>query len=204
MTSKHPEKSKHPEGTQLSAYLDGMADVARTHEVAMHLRACATCRADLDGLAQVRALVRQSPAPSVPGPEFWAAAYRRLRVDDRERAQSRAWSWNSLGASWRVSQRRWTAGMAAAIALMGTALLAPHVGNPGGVHPTAVGLMTPVDDAPDVASLVRVHAASVASQPLADPDRQAMISYDAAFDGDSDDVASSNSAEAAGDADSAP
>ncbi len=196
--------SKHPEGAQLSAYLDGMADVARTHEVAMHLRACSACRAELDGLAQVRALVRRSPVPIVPGPEFWTAAYRCLRVDDRERAQSRAWSWNSLGASWRVSQRRWAAGMAAAVALVGTALLAPHIGTQGGVHPTAAGLMAPADNAPDVASLVRVHAASVASQPLADPDRQAMISYDAAFDGDSDDAASSNAAEAAGDADSAP
>ncbi|MDQ2799134.1 MAG: zf-HC2 domain-containing protein, partial [Armatimonadota bacterium] len=79
-------KNVHPHGEQLSAYIDGMLDVGKTRGIAAHLRACDPCRSLSEQLQETRTLLRTMPTPPRPGPEFWTDNYRRLRVDNRERA----------------------------------------------------------------------------------------------------------------------
>jgi anti-sigma factor RsiW len=50
----------------LSAYIDGELTAAEHVEVEAHLAACAECRADLEGEAEVRRLVRDLPAVDPP------------------------------------------------------------------------------------------------------------------------------------------
>ena len=58
----------HPHGEQLSAYMDGMLDVAQMRDVARHLDQCAACRAfarsaaaDADAAAQDGGARRAEP-----------------------------------------------------------------------------------------------------------------------------------------------
>ncbi len=174
----------HLHGEYLSAYIDGMLDVGRTRAVAEHLRACALCRLAADRLEQTKALMRHLPAPPPPGPEFWAAAYRRLRVDDRERAHARRPAWTTWLRPEQAPQRRWTAGLAA-VAAVGALLAGPLTHTPELAkrgHATVPTVSAPVpmqDVSPDVTSLVESHTDSVSRLPLADPDRQKMIAADA-------------------------
>lgn len=153
----------HPHEEQLSAYMDGRLDTAQTRQVARHLNACPTCRKALGAFQQARLLLRGLDAPASPGPDFWADAYRRLRVEGNAP--------RTLRAGW--TPRRWAAGLAAA-ALIAAAVVTP-LATPGPMQkpPSAVE-----SDFVDVSSLVRAHAASAARQPLADPDRQTMIAAD--------------------------
>jgi len=172
----------HLHGEYLSAYIDGMLDVGRTRAVAEHLRACAPCREAADRLLQTKTLLRRLPAPPSPGSEFWAASFRRLRVDDRERAHTRRPVWESWLRPEQAPQRRWAAGLGAAIAF-GALLAGPLTHTPGAaVHvlPMPLPVSAPMPDvSPDVASLVESHTDSVSRLPLADPDRQKMIAADA-------------------------
>lgn len=178
----------HLHGEHLSAYIDGMLDVGRTRAVAEHLRACAPCRASADRLEQTKALLRRLPAPPPPGAEFWAASYRRLRVDDHERARTRRPVWASWLRPEQAPQRRWAVGLGAAAAL-GALLAVPLTHTPGPaplVRPAPPAISAPVrvqapaqDVSPDVDSLVESHTDSVSCLPLADPDRQKMIAADA-------------------------
>jgi anti-sigma factor RsiW len=51
----------------LSAWLDGALSRAERVRVRAHLRRCEACGRELDGLAQVRALVRSAPVHALPG-----------------------------------------------------------------------------------------------------------------------------------------
>lgn len=170
----------HPHGEQLSAYVDGMLGVAKTRCIAEHLRACAPCHAVTEGLRETKGLLRAMPPPARPGPEFWTDAYRRLRVDDRERAQARPMPWDALRGPAQGASRRWAAGLAAAAAV-GALLVNPLAG----VHPgnrlavPAIPATLQQDVTPDVSALVQSHTDSVSQLPLADPDRQKMIAADA-------------------------
>lgn len=156
----------HPHEEQLSAFTDGRLDVAQTRDVARHLNACPSCRVALEGLQKTKTLLRGLDAPAPPGPEFWAAAYRRLRV---EGASAKA---PSLWGTLRGTQRLWAAGLAVA-GLVAAAVVTPLVSQgPTPPPPVVAG------DFVDVSSLVRAHAASAARQPLADPDRQTMMAAD--------------------------
>lgn len=177
----------HLHGEHLSAYIDGMLDVGRTRAAAEHLRACAPCRLAADQLGQTKALMRRLPSPPLPGPEFWAASYRRLRVDDRERAHTRRPAWATWLRPEQAPQRRWAAGLAA-VAAIGALLAGPMTHTPGmathgPILPRVVGApraSAPMQDvSPDVTSLVESHTDSVSRLPLADPDRQKMIAADA-------------------------
>lgn len=53
-------------GPALSALLDAELDGAERERVTRHLRACATCEAELASLRRVRAQVRSLPAREVP------------------------------------------------------------------------------------------------------------------------------------------
>ena len=117
MISNYQQQSGHPHGDQLSAYIDGMLDVAKTRHVAGHLRACPQCRLTTEQLEQTRTLLRSLEAPARPGPEFWTDAYRRLRVDDRERSVTRRSPWDVWRGPGHTAQRRWAAGLAAAAAV---------------------------------------------------------------------------------------
>lgn len=172
----------HPHGEQLSSYGDGMLDVATTHKVAEHLSNCVSCRTLVSQFAQTESRLRELPAPPVPGPEFWNAAYRRLRVEDRERATTRQMPWDILRQSGHLTQRRWAAGIAAAAVVAAAFFGGPIVTNFRPVVQTvpASHLVIPQaqDDTPDVSALVESHTDSVSRQPLSDPERQEMIAAD--------------------------
>lgn len=168
----------HPHGEQLSAYIDDMLDVAQMRSVAGHLRACTACRSACASLQQTCDLLRGLDAPAKPSPEFWTDTYRRMRVEGHARRPM-----PPLGEQIRQgllgTQRRWAAGVAAA-AVLGAAILAPLVSND--LHPTQTTPPPAVSmnvDVVDFSSLVRDHAQSAAAQPLADSDRQTMLSADA-------------------------
>ncbi len=190
-------KQVHPHGEQLSAYIDGMLDVGKTRSIAEHLRACAPCRVAAGQLEETKTLLRRMPAPPRPGPEFWTDAYRRLRVDDRERAVPRRPLWEAWRGPEQAAHRRWAAGLAA-VAAVGAMIAGPLQHTQPGVmsrlpSPVSAQDVSP-DVSPDVSSLVESHTDSVSRLPLADPDRQKMIAADAR-------QASSEPSEAAGYAD---
>lgn len=176
-------KNGHPHGEQLSAYIDGMLDVGKTRGIAEHLRACASCRATAGHLQETRTLLRRMPSPPRPGPQFWDGAYRRLRVDDRERAVPR----RALRDVWRgpeqAAHRRWAAGLAA-VSIVGAMLAGPLTGTHLGAGPQPPAVTAPPADvspdvSPDVSSLVQAHTDSASAVPLDDPDGQKMIAADA-------------------------
>ena len=171
---------RHPHGEQLSAYGDGMLDVAKTRSIAEHLRVCPSCRQVVSQLEQTRSLLRAMPAPPRPGPEFWNDAYRFLRVDDREQAAPRRMPWDSWGIAGQTTQRRWAAGLAAAAVIAAAVVAGPSVTTTHEVMPPPIRAVTlPQDETPDVSALVESHTDSVSRQPLSDPDRQKMIAADA-------------------------
>lgn len=175
--------STHPHGEQLSAYIDSMLDVSRMRGVGEHLHTCAACRSLETELRRTKFLVRGLPDPSLPEPEFWTAAYRQLRVDDRERATAKRPLWQALRGPEQAAHRRWVGGLAAAAAvavlLAGPLTPAPHSPATGLIAPSAPKALVPAQDvSPDVSSLAELHADSVSRLPLADPDRQKMIAAD--------------------------
>jgi len=176
-------KKVHPHGEQLSAYIDGMLDVGKTRGIAEHLRACAPCRAATGQLQETKTLLHRMPAPPRPGPQFWNDAYRRLRVDDRERALSRRPLWDAWRGPEQAAHRRWAAGLAAAAAV-GAMVAGPLTSTLHDGGPVVIGVPrtmpdVPPDVSPDVSSLVESHTDSVSATPLDDPDGQKMIAADA-------------------------
>ncbi len=176
-------KKVHPHGEQLSAYIDGMLDVGKTRGIAEHLRACAPCRAAMGQLQEMKTLLHRMPAPPRPGPQFWNDAYRRLRVDDRERALSRRPLWDAWRGPEQAAHRRWAAGLAA-VAVAGAMIAGPLTSIQHGNRPQPILITSPVpevspDVSPDVSSLVESHTDSVSATPLDDPDGQKMIAADA-------------------------
>lgn len=185
--------NKHPQQEILSAYIDDMLDVAQMHHTAQHLQACTPCRAACASLRETRDLLRHLSAPPAAHPEFWTNAYRQVRVNGAKRQAP-----DSLLEQMRHgllgTQRRWAAGVAAAT-LLAAILAGPIVvSEHRGLSPAAVPAATAAPDVIDLSTLVRDHTQSAAAQPLADSDRQTMLSADV------DDGASSGEtgAEAAG------
>lgn len=177
--------STHPHGEQLSAYIDSMLDVARMRGIGEHLHGCAACRSLEADLRRTKHLVRGLPEPVLPGPEFWTAAYRQLRVNDRQRAGTKRPLFQNLRGPEQAAHRRWAGGLAAAavvgVLLAGPLTLAPHLSVPASrlVAPAAPRVLVPAQDvSPDVSSLADLHTDSVSRLPLADPDRQKMIAAD--------------------------
>ncbi len=179
--TRNTQPERHPHGEQLSAYGDGMLDVATIRTVAAHLSGCAACRTLVGQSAQTKSRLRDLPAPVQPGPEFWSAAYRRLRLEDRGKTQAQRMPWDVLRQSGQRTQRRWAAGLAAAALLAGAAVIGPNLAlfHPA-TGPSAASqiALQPQDDTPDVSALVESHTDSVSRQPLSDPDRQKMIAAD--------------------------
>ena len=175
----------HPHGEQLSAYLDGMLDVVQMRDIAAHLGACASCRAAYQGLQQTKSLLNGVHPPAPPAPEFWAGAYRRMRVEDAaKRPALPRLSRQGLRDALQEPQRRWSAGLAAAAVIV-AALVGPLVSHgPGPMTAPARPPVAVAPDSVDVSSLVQAHTESAARQPLADPDRQNMIAMDDSFTAD--------------------
>ena len=171
-------KETHPHGEQLSAYVDSMLDVARMRGIGEHLHGCASCRQTEEDLRRTKFLVRGLPDPSLPSGDFWTAAYRQLRVDDRERAVARR-PW-TLQRPEQRPQRRWAAGLAAAAIAAAAFSLGPLTSAPHTFSaPPSVRPLVPAQDvSPDVSSLAELHTDSVSRLPLADPDRQKIIAAD--------------------------
>lgn len=186
--TRNTKLQRHPHGEQLSSYGDGMLDVATTHSVAEHLRDCAPCRHLVSQLDQTRTLLGGLPAPPRPGPEFWNDTYRRLRVDDLEKAAPRRMPWASLRGTGQATHRRWVAGLTAAAVVAAAMVVGPTITpTPSTVQPslnssrsvsTSPSIAQAQDETPDVSALVESHTDSVARQPLSDPDRQKMIAAD--------------------------
>ncbi len=170
-------KNLHPHGEQISAYIDGMLDVGKTRGIAEHLRGCVSCRATMEGLQETKTLLRRMPTPPRPGPEFWTDNYRRLRVDDRERAVVRRPLWEVWRGPEQAAHRRWAAGLAAVTAV--AALIAGPLTTGHGPQPLPPPANVAADVSPDVSSLVQSHTDSVSATPLDDPDGQKMIAADA-------------------------
>lgn len=174
-------KETHPHGEQLSAYIDSMLDVSRMRGIGEHLHACASCRNVETELRRTKHLVRGLPDPLLPPADFWTAAYRQLRVDDRERARVKRPLWTVWRSPEQLAHRRWAAGLAAAAVAVGALSAAPLTQAPPYVTsaPPAVRPLVPAQDvSPDVSSLAELHTDSVSRLPLADPDRQKMIAAD--------------------------
>lgn len=170
---KNEQQQQHPHGEYLSAYADHRLDVARMRDIGLHLGQCADCTLEVKRFEALRARLRGLPVPP-PSPQFWASAYRRLRVEQQGRtARPRRRVFAPAG--------RWAAGVAAAavaVGLMFTPLTHAPTTTPQSraiVAPLPVSL----DVSPDVASLVASHTDSVSCLPLADVDRQKMIAADA-------------------------
>lgn len=78
----------------LSAYHDGELKGRQRHRVEAHLAECAPCRAELDQLRSLSAMLQESPAPTdlVPPEQFVAQVGLRLpRRPARQRALLAAW-----------------------------------------------------------------------------------------------------------------
>jgi anti-sigma factor RsiW len=183
MMSQNISKNTHPHGEQLSAYIDSMLDVSRMRGIGEHLHGCAACRSLEADLRRTKHLVRGLPDPVLPGADFWTAAYRQLRVDDRERAIAKRPLWQTLRSPEQAAHRRWAGGLAAAAAvgvlLAGPLTPSPHLSPPVSLMPSAARALVPAQDvSPDVSSLAELHTDSVSRLPLADPDRQKMIAAD--------------------------
>jgi len=167
----------HPQQETLSAYIDDMLDVAQMHQTAQHLRGCQPCRTSCAVLRETRDLLRQLPAPPGPPREFWTNAYRHVRVNGTAR-QNPGSLLGQVRQSLLGTQRRWAAGAAAA-AVVGMALAAPLISNEHHTVMQPAGTTTvTAPDVVDLSALVRDHAQSAAAQPLADSDRQTMLSAD--------------------------
>ena len=175
-------KDYHPHGEQLSAYIDSMLDVARMRGIGEHLHVCASCRGLESDLRRTKHLVRGLPDPLAPPSDFWTAAYRQLRVDDRERAAAKRPLWTAWRSPEQLAHRRWAAGLAAAAIAVGAFSAGPLAPQsvPSSLAPRPLGrpLVPAQDVSPDVSSLAELHTDSVSRLPLADPDRQKMIAAD--------------------------
>lgn len=173
----------HPHGEQLSAYLDGMLDVARMREIAAHLGVCPQCRSAYQGLQQTKALLGHIALPAQPAPEFWANAYRRMRLEDTaKRPPVPELSWDRLRNAFQEPQRRWSAGLAAA-AVIAAAIAVPIANQPPHVPVSLPNIGRPFPppmaaDTLDVTSLVHNYTEAAAHQPLADAAWQDMIAVD--------------------------
>ncbi len=174
----------HPHGEQLSAYLDGMLDVAQMRAVAAHLAVCPQCPPVLEGLRRTKRLLQTITPPAQPAPEFWAGAYRQMRTEESANRRSRPpVFWDALRETFREPQRRWSAGLAAA-AVTVAAIAAPLMSGQSSSRTTLPTLGAPAADSVDVSTLVQAHAESAARQPLADTDRQDAIALDDSFSAD--------------------
>ncbi len=174
-------KETHPHGEQLSAYIDSMLDIPRMRGIGEHLRACASCQGLEADLRRTKHLVHGLPNPLLPPSDFWTAAYRQLRVDDRERARVKRPLWTVWRSPEQMAHRRWAAGLAAAAVTVGAFSVGPLTSTPQHVTyaPSASRPLVPAQDvSPDVSSLAELHTDSVSRLPLADPDRQKMIAAD--------------------------
>lgn len=171
--SSKKELSQHPHGEDISAYLDGMLDIRKTRNIAQHIGACPECSALHQSLRQVKFRLRELPTPQSPGPDFWQNTYRELRVKGSQRQSWLEGLRESLAQQHGRTRRRVAVGVAMAALACG-ALATPLLVNPPASAPTPAASA----DVVDLSSLVRAHAQYAASQPLADPDHQTMISAD--------------------------
>ncbi len=176
---QHP----HPHGEYLSAYADHRLDVARMHDIGLHLGQCAACTQEVKRFEALRAHLRGVPVPPPPS-QFWTSAYRRLRAEQHARtARPRRGSFVPAG--------RWAAGVAAAAVAVGLVFspLTHTPTTPPQNAATVASAPVSLDVSPDVAVLVASHTDSVSRLPLADVDRQKMIAADARQGPDLPDVA---------------
>jgi hypothetical protein len=124
----HPDEGTHPDEAALNDLVDGELEAAAQAGVERHLADCATCRALVDDLREIRR-VAASLDPRQPPARAWARIERAIALEQEHAAQrqsgdaaappaSRAWSRHTLG---------WLA--AAAVLVIATIVGVRHVTN---------------------------------------------------------------------------
>lgn len=159
---------KHPSEESISALVDGMLTVAETRKVAEHLAQCAPCRESYDSFTSLKSMLSGTPDPAAPDEMFWANTFRRMRTEAapeaREPQRRSPLLWRQVGSAVALAS--------VALAIVLTPLTTqPHDSSR---HVVAQDTL----DAEDVSSFVQMHTSSAAAQPLADRDRQQLISAD--------------------------
>ena len=159
----------HPTDEQLSAFNDAQLDGAALRRIARHLDGCRLCQQSARALRDVREHLHSLPAPPSLPDAFWTDTLRRMRVDEHARTRT------PHAVRGFDLRRRWATGIALATVL-GAAVTGPLLQSntlPIATDPAAVNA-----DFVDVPSLVQSHTQSAGHQPLADPDRQILLSAD--------------------------
>lgn len=160
---------KHPSEDKLSALVDGMLTVAETQDVAGHLAQCEDCRRTHASFEALKMALKSAPAPTQPADAFWSDTYRRMRVEVGTDAPRRSWT--------SVYGRQISAGLAL-LSVAGAVALSPIAQRTQPMNAAVAPAPQDTLDAADFSSFVRVHTNSAAAQPLADRDRQQLISAD--------------------------
>ncbi|HBZ68549.1 MAG TPA: hypothetical protein DEP35_01850 [Deltaproteobacteria bacterium] len=80
--------------TELELFHDGELGPPAVHRLERHLGECASCRAELEGLRELRLLLGQHDA-TVPQPDLWGAIEARLPAIDEELHARLPW-WRRL------------------------------------------------------------------------------------------------------------
>jgi len=126
---------KHPNEEELIAYRDG--DVFEREAVADHVAGCAECRAELERIDAVLAVLNSLPVPD-PGEDYGRRVWQQIAPRLQQR-KARWWDFFLVAprsANW-LEPRRWGA-VGAVAGLVIVAFLAGRFTRRGGPEPTAV------------------------------------------------------------------
>lgn len=137
----------------LGAYHDGELGRRQVRQVEAHLEGCEVCRAALEGLRELSALLLESPATSDLSPPEHFIAQVGLRLPRRPerpawyRALEMAWRLTPLGllAAWAIAQ--------AVLVVSGATLIALQMGLGGEAAAWLLPVLTPVSAEVDLFSL---------------------------------------------------
>jgi predicted anti-sigma-YlaC factor YlaD len=173
------KNAAHPSEEDLSAFIDGMMDLPAMQSVGAHLDACAACRAIRDGFRENKGRLRALAVTPPESAAFWERAFDHLETGAAlPNAESR--SAPSFQTRRPAFRSRWSYAAAAAVLIMAAvAVRGPVAGllKPRATQPTAISVPAE-EDAVDLAQLVWAHTSAASQQPLADPERQAMLAVE--------------------------
>ena len=117
----------------LEEYLSGVLEPAERRRVEAHLDGCASCRADVDGMADLSGLFEAfASRPYQPAPGFYA------RVAQRIQANSAAPAFGGLFAFDLVMARRLAFSCMLTLAVLGTFLVSRELAYRGSFTPDSV------------------------------------------------------------------
>ena len=171
---------RHISEEAVSAMIDGMLTVDQMRNAAAHMAECGQCRQTYESFSDLKSMFRSQPA-TAPLPEsFWPDTLRRMRTDvDLPASRRNPVSLGSLPIFQNGRRSLRSTGAVAAIAtVLVVAVAVPSLRLMPHRAPVGNATQDTIDDA-DLSSFVVLHADTAASQPLADHDRQRLISANA-------------------------